>query len=222
MIPDSGSEISISDTDDSSTDIEGIPDGDDGGRRETEVGREYEGRRGDGGGRANEVGREDEGRRENGGGRDGEGYTSELKDVKIRDFNEHTGPTILNLEFTELDYFTQIFPQEAIDLIVSSTNHYADQSQLIKTDPYWSVTSPAEIKAYIGLNILFGIVALPTLDHYWSTNKYLGKRNIEIFIYFNEIIQIVVYNYIVRNCFVYYLLYFFILVNFIVCRSRPC
>ena len=191
MIPDSGSEISISDIDDSSTDIEGIPDGDDGGRRE------------------NEVEREDEGRRENGGERDGEGFTSELKDVKIRDFNEHTGPTILNLEFTELDYFTQIFPQEAIDLIVSSTNHYAAQCQLIKTDPYWTVTSAAEIKAYIGLNILFGIVVLPTLDHYWSTNKYLGKRNIQIFIYFNEIIQIVVYNYIVRNCFVYYLLYFF-------------
>ena len=163
VISDSGSEISISDTDDSSTDIEGIPDND-GGRRE------------DGGG-----GREDEGGRENGGGRDGEGFTSELSDVKIRDFNEHTGPTILNLEFTELDYFTQIFPQEAIDLIVSSTNHYADQSQRIKTDPYWSVTSRAEIKAYIGLNILFGIVALPTLDHYWSSNKYLGKRNILIF-----------------------------------------
>ena len=185
VISDSGSEISISDTDDSSTDIEGIPDNDDGGRREDEGGRENGGGREDEGRRENEVGREDEGRRENGGGRDGEGFTSELKDVKIRDFNEHTGPVILNLEFTELDYFTQIFPQEAIDLIVTSTNHYAAQSQLIKTDPYWSVTSPAEIKAYIGLNILFGIVALPTLDHYWSSNKYLGKRNIQIFIYFN-------------------------------------
>ena len=146
-LSDSESELSLSDTDGSSTDSEDITDHDDG------------------------EGLEDD------------GFTSDLSDVKIRDFNQHTGPTILNLEFTELDYFNQIFPQEAIDLIVSATNHYAAQRHLMKPDPNWTDTSPAEIKAYIGLNILFGIVALPSIKDYWSTNEYLGKRNIQIFIF---------------------------------------
>ena len=32
--------------------------------------------------------------------------------------------------------------------MVSTTNHYADQRHLMKPDPIWTDTSPAEIKAY--------------------------------------------------------------------------
>ena len=47
-------------------------------------------------------------------GLEDDGFTHELSDVKIRDFNEHTGPTMLNLGFTELDLLKYSFRKPSI------------------------------------------------------------------------------------------------------------
>ena len=104
-------------------------------------------------------------------------FTDVLTDVVIEDFEQHTGPTKLDSEYTILDYFMTIFTQAAIDLLVTETNRYVADCQLIKPDATWIDTTATEIKAYLGLNILFGIVDLPTIQDYWSSNPYLGKFN---------------------------------------------
>ena len=48
-----------------------------------------------------------------------------------------------------MDYFTQVFPHEAIERLVTETNRYAAQCQITKS--------------------------LPRVKFYWSTNKFLGK-----------------------------------------------
>ena len=59
-------------------------------------------------------------------------FTDVLTDVVIEDFEQHTGPTKLDSEYTILDYFITIFPQEAIDLLVTETNRYVAECQLTK------------------------------------------------------------------------------------------
>ena len=61
-----------------------------------------------------------------------------------------------------------------IELIVTETNRYADQyldSNLNNTylDEWQPVTSP-EIKTFIGILLLMGIIYKPQLTRYWSTD----------------------------------------------------
>ena len=55
------------------------------------------------------------------------------------------------------------------------TNLYATQQRALKniTKPWNPVTKP-ELMAFIGLNIAMGIVKLPELRNYWTTNPIIG------------------------------------------------
>ena len=67
-----------------------------------------------------------------------------------------------------------------IELIVTETNRYADQyldSNLNNTylDEWQPVTSP-EIKTFIGILLLMGIIYKPQLTRYWSTDALYNTR----------------------------------------------
>lgn len=81
----------------------------------------------------------------------------------------------------EIDYFLQIFDNDIIQLIVDQTNLYASQYQDRRSNQKegpgpsknWSDTTPAEIKALLGVMIIMGVHRLPHLSNYWSSDPYL-------------------------------------------------
>ena len=57
------------------------------------------------------------------------------------------------------------------DELLVQTNLYAEQQRVAKGDTSpWSPISKEELLAFIGLNIAMGIISLPSLDDYWSTD----------------------------------------------------
>ena len=67
--------------------------------------------------------------------------------------------------------FSLFFDDEVIDFIVRETNLYVQQC-LAETMKTWS-TNAEEIRAYIGVNILMGIVHLPEIRDYWAKDEKL-------------------------------------------------
>ena len=60
------------------------------------------------------------------------------------------------------------------------TNLYAHQSIAIGPDPSWHDTTKEEMRAFIGLNMLMGIVVMPELHLYWSGDANFGKLKIQM------------------------------------------
>ena len=97
------------------------------------------------------------------------GWTSRTTPVLVEPFNEVAGPK-LPLPQTPLEIFSLFFTASIIQYIVTETNRYA--AQCLGEGKEWS-TDEEEIKAYLGFCILMGIVRLPEVRDYWSTNKLL-------------------------------------------------
>ena len=84
-------------------------------------------------------------------------------------FLGHPGPsaTAMQLE-NPLDYLLFLLGEDMFELIATESNRYAHQMGI---DDFH--TTSAEIAAFVGLNIAMGIVNLPRLNDYWSTNPIL-------------------------------------------------
>ena len=69
------------------------------------------------------------------------------------------------------ELFARYFTDEVWQLIVDETNRYAASCRQNLSDHSrpWTPVTVADIKAFIGLVILMGIVKSPQLDLYWST-----------------------------------------------------
>ena len=63
----------------------------------------------------------------------------------------------------QLISFCLMFPEELIEHIVSETNRYACECIAMKPDPEWKDTSLEEIKAFLGLHVLFKHAALKVM-----------------------------------------------------------
>lgn len=72
-----------------------------------------------------------------------------------------------------------MFPDTQLSNIVNETNKYAQQCQGNKADPDWYDTTLEEMKAFLTLNILFGIKSLPKTKMYWSTDPLLGVIEVQ-------------------------------------------
>ncbi|CAH2091443.1 unnamed protein product [Euphydryas editha] len=73
------------------------------------------------------------------------------------------------------DYFTNLFPDSIIDLIVQETNRYATQ----KNSKNFQPTTAAEIKAFFGVMIMMGLHPLPDFELYWSTDPFYHNKEIQ-------------------------------------------
>jgi hypothetical protein len=65
--------------------------------------------------------------------------------------------------------------------IARNTNRYAKwrMDQTGTVDPYWTETTPNEIRAFIGMEIIMGINQLPDTMMYWSKNPLIGNAGIQ-------------------------------------------
>jgi len=84
---------------------------------------------------------------------------------------------------TKVDLFNRFFTPEVWDLLVSETNRYAEANLPSHSSKpsarTWENVTAEEMKAFIGLLILMGILRLPRLDMYWQTsNVYIATYGI--------------------------------------------
>ena len=103
-------------------------------------------------------------------------FTAVLSPIVVQPFTETTGVTH-NLDATasEMDFFNLLFTDDMLENIVVQTNLYARQSIAVKPDPAWEDTSREEMRAFLGMNILMGIVVLPGQHMYWSSDDKFGE-----------------------------------------------
>ena len=88
------------------------------------------------------------------------------------------GPsTILHSDATPLDFFMLVFDDDIFQLLVDQTNLYASQHP--PSDRYpWEDTCVSEMKLFLGIIIMMGLVQLPQMEDYWSTDNLLGAPSI--------------------------------------------
>jgi len=86
---------------------------------------------------------------------------------------------------TPLDYFALFFTDELFSRIVENTNKYASFIEERKRVFYpdfvsnYVPTNMNELKAFFGLNVLFGVIPLHRVRHYWSQNAFLGNDGVK-------------------------------------------
>lgn len=109
-------------------------------------------------------------------------WTDELSSIDIPHFAKTPGPaTILTKEKREFDFFSLIFPEYLWELLSDQTNLYAKQKQQQTRieDPVWHNTTPDEMKAFIGIHMIMGMVeGLPMYKVMWATNPLLQSSAI--------------------------------------------
>ena len=96
-------------------------------------------------------------------------------------YTKTPGPTLpFTDDTTALDIFSRYFTHEVWDLLVTETNRYA-QANLSHTPSAraWTDVTTDEMKAFVGLLLLLGIIKLPRLEMYWQTkNEFIGTPGI--------------------------------------------
>ena len=99
----------------------------------------------------------------------------------IQPFEEELAGPVHHLpeDATPLDFFSLLWVPSFFQLLADQTNLYARQRQVQKPDIKWYPTTPEEMKAFLGINIIMGIDQKPALTHYWSTDPYLGNQGIQ-------------------------------------------
>lgn len=60
-------------------------------------------------------------------------------------------------------YFTRFFDEELFQLIAEQTNLYSCQLRGTSIN-----TNPDEVRSFIGMKLVMGIVKMPSVDDYWS------------------------------------------------------
>ena len=101
-------------------------------------------------------------------------WTTSGTPVDIAPFIQVVGPNFAVLD-DPVGIFRKLFTPELLQHIVTEMNHFA--SQCLSTSEEegsssWE-TSSEELEAFIGFTILMGIVRLPHLYDYWSSNEVL-------------------------------------------------
>ena len=99
-----------------------------------------------------------------------------------------------------LECFHLFLPSEYYDEITKQTNLYATQQRAAKniTTP-WKPVTKAELMAFIGLNIAMGVVQLPTLRSYWSTDPILGHPWFRTIMSRDRFMEIMHYFHLIDN-----------------------
>lgn len=97
------------------------------------------------------------------------------REVPSLDFSEVSGPArLVSCCKSALDYFMLFFCASIWDLLVVQTNIYHGQSVSAKPSSMpWTDVDVAEMQAFLGLVIAMGVVKLPQMEDYWSTNPIL-------------------------------------------------
>ena len=87
--------------------------------------------------------------------------------MDIPPFTADTGPTV-DIPDTPSDVFQLFFDRDLQEEIVRESNKYARHVMGEEAYKKWTPITLEEFRAFLGFNILMGIVHLPAIDDYWS------------------------------------------------------
>ena len=109
-------------------------------------------------------------------------WTEQLTDFQVPDFQMTTGINFpLPAVPQEIDFFSAFIGDDFWDHLVAETNLYARQK--LTTFPRrlakFTEVSRMEMKAYFGIMIIMGMVRLPSIADYWSTDEFFGNLGIK-------------------------------------------
>lgn len=96
-------------------------------------------------------------------------WNKQYQPIRVRNFTEPVGPTCI-LPGTVLDIFLCFFTEELLEIITHESNAYAAECMDDEAFSNWTKITVQELKAYFGFYILMGLVQLPSMFDYWSTN----------------------------------------------------
>ena len=105
-------------------------------------------------------------------------WTPHLTDIRVPPFLAASG---LNLDLNnpnELDIFLNFIGDDLWDIIVEESNRYAQQKLGDRFANFHRITR-VELKAFIGINIIMGIMRLPNYALFWSTDDFFGNKGIK-------------------------------------------
>ena len=105
-------------------------------------------------------------------------WTDQLIDIQVPDFLAATGINLVLNNPNELDVFLSFIGDDLWDKMIMESNRYARQ-QLGDRFANFRVITRAELKAFIGINIIMGIVRLPNYALYWSNDEFFGNQGIK-------------------------------------------
>jgi hypothetical protein len=103
--------------------------------------------------------------------------------VTVHPFTSPVGPTsVLGCE-KEIDFLDLMLPEEFYQDIAIETNRYARESMRRKQvrDLRWRETTAEEIRAFLGVHMVMGIVTTPNQDMYFSKDplySYVQNTNL--------------------------------------------
>lgn len=104
-------------------------------------------------------------------------WTTDKRDPPQFEFRGNPGLKIPNDVKSPGDFFDLFLTESFLNKIVQETNRYADQ-QVAKFPVLrfsrlrdWKDTSAEELRVFFGLLMHTGTITLPSVAHYWKTNK---------------------------------------------------
>jgi hypothetical protein len=99
-------------------------------------------------------------------------------------FTQHSGPQHSVISDDPAAFFEMFVDDEAIDMMVMETNRYANQSiqrqraqgqqKKYARSKKWRPITPPEMKNFLSLMFLTGIMKKPEFEMYWSTDEMLA------------------------------------------------
>ena len=93
-----------------------------------------------------------------------------------------------------------LLPDEFYDQLLVETNCYAIQQREEKNNfNLWSPVTKEELMAFVGLNIAMGIISLPSIDDYWSTDPILSHSWFRVIMSRDRFGEILCYVHLINN-----------------------
>jgi Sec7-like guanine-nucleotide exchange factor len=87
------------------------------------------------------------------------------RDIMVPEIRGFTLPQPIETKLS-MEYFSEVFTNELLDHIVFQTNLYVTQKDI---NTKFSITSD-EMRKFLGINVIMGVILLPSMDDYWKMN----------------------------------------------------
>ena len=97
-----------------------------------------------------------------------------LNPKKRRASNSSVGAAAPRVFLTRITCLCKIWGDYTFDLLADETNRYAAQKGI----ECWEDVSAEEMQSFIGVQLAMGMVRLPSMYNYWSTNPILSAPGI--------------------------------------------
>ena len=100
-----------------------------------------------------------------------QGWSSSLSSIRIEPFTSTTGPAFM-VGWDPSEAFSHLFNDSILENVVAQTNLYAQQTMGAAKYNTWQKITLEELKAYLGFNVLMGLVQLPEIEDYWKQDPF--------------------------------------------------